>query len=357
MKSLSIQYVRYISKVRKYIVLACSIILTISYFGAHASTAAKAGEVPVTVDNFVRAATEIEFGKYLAISGGVNQFFHSREPTPIARQPTVRMNRDTLYSMAVIDVSKGATLTLPDTGKRYISAQIVNQDHDTNAVFVGGGTYSLDLATFGTPYVVAIVRTLVDASSADDLAVVTAIQDRIALKAESANPFVIANYDREDYKKIVELAKSLSSFIPDSGRTFGPKNKVDPVRHFLGTAYGWGGLPESAAFYISVVPNLPVGQYKLDVPAAVPVGAFWSVSLYNADGFFEQNSLGAYNINSVMGKRNPDGSMTVHLGGCDDGRVNCLPIMDGWNYTVRLYQPAPEILNGKWTFPAVAPVK
>jgi hypothetical protein len=30
--------------------------------------------------------------------------------------------------------------------------------------------------------------------------------------------------------------------------------------------------------------------------------------------------------------------------------------MDGWNYTVRLYQPRPEILDGTWTFPAVEPV-
>jgi hypothetical protein len=49
--------------------------------------------------------------------------------------------------------------------------------------------------------------------------------------------------------------------------------------------------------------------------------------------------------------------VTVHLGGCDDGRVNCLPIMDGWNYTVRLYRPQPEILDGSWAFPSVEPVQ
>ena len=81
------------------------------------------------------------------------------------------------------------------------------------------------------------------------------------------------------------------------------------------------------------------------------MGAFWSVSLYNAEGFFETNAIDGYVVNSIMGERNDDGSMTVHLGGCDDGRVNCLPIMEGWNYIVRLYQPGPEILDGSWTFP------
>ncbi|MCL5778346.1 DUF1214 domain-containing protein [Limibaculum sp. FT325] len=106
---------------------------------------------------------------------------------------------------------------------------------------------------------------------------------------------------------------------------------------------------------MNIDPGLPPEAYRIEVPADVPVGAFWSVSLYNADGFFEPNALGAYNINSVTGERNDDGSMTVHLGGCDDGRVNCLPIMDGWNYTVRLYQPGPEVLDGGWTFPAAEP--
>jgi hypothetical protein len=49
------------------------------------------------------------------------------------------------------------------------------------------------------------------------------------------------------------------------------------------------------------------------------------------------------------------GSMTVQIGGCDDGRANCLPIMGGWNYAVRIYQRGPEILCGSWTLPAVQP--
>ena len=46
---------------------------------------------------------------------------------------------------------------------------------------------------------------------------------------------------------------------------------------------------------------------------------------------------------------------TVHFGGCTDGRPNCLPILDGWNYTIRLYRPRPEVLEGSWTFPAIEP--
>lgn len=314
-------------------------------------------EIPVTVDNFVRAATDIEFGKYIAIMGGVNQLIHFREPTLIDEQPTIRMNRDVLYSSAVIDISEGATLTIPEMGERYVSAQIVNQDHYMNDVFQGGGSYTLDIDGFETPYVVVIIRTLVDASDPNDLAAVHALQDQMKLEAASSNPFIVPNYDDAGFEQVLAAAKELYRFAPDSADMFGPKEEVDPIRYFLGAAGGWGGLPETEAYYLNVDPGLPVGEYKIDVPADVPVNAYWSISLYNADGFFEENALGAYNVNSVSGEPNDDGSMTVHFGGCDEGRVNCLPIMDGWNYNVRFYRPGKEVLDGSWEFPAVEPIK
>ncbi len=314
-------------------------------------------EVKVTVDNFIRAATEIEMGKYLALSGGVNQMFHVREPTSIDQQPTNRMNRDTLYSMAVVDISEGATLTIPDTGDRYISAMIVNQDHYINEVIKSGGSYQLDMDTFDTPYVIVVMRTLVDASDPEDIEAVHALQDQITIEANSSKPFILPNYDEESFDATLKATLDLSQSIPDSFRTFGSKEEVDPVRHFLGTAFGWGGLPESEAFYLNVNPGLPIGEYKIEVPEDVPVEGFWSVSMYNAEGFYERNDRNAYNFNNLTGERNEDGSMTIHLGGCEDDRVNCLPITEGWNYAVRMYRPSQAILDGEWEFPAVEPMK
>jgi hypothetical protein len=67
-------------------------------------------------------------------------------------------------------------------------------------------------------------------------------------------------------------------------------------------------------------------------------------------GYFEPNDRGAYNLTAT---RDADGAATVHFGGCHDGRPNCLPVVDGWNYAVRLYRPRAEILDGTWTFPAI----
>ena len=78
--------------------------------------------------------------------------------------------------------------------------------------------------------------------------------------------------------------------------------------------------------------------------------------MYNKQGFFDPNDQDAYSVNSLTGTPNEDGSFTIHFGGAP-GSVNHLPITEGWNYTVRLYQPRKEILDGTWKFPEVKPME
>lgn len=63
----------------------------------------------------------------------------------------------------------------------------------------------------------------------------------------------------------------------------------------------------------------------------------------------------AYTINSITGKKGGDGAIAVQFGGCDGQIPDCLPIVAGWNYTVRLYRPRAEILSGRWKFPEPQP--
>lgn len=310
-------------------------------------------DVFVNVDNFARAESDRMLLGAAVEAGGVNTWGHRREPAALDAQLVIRMNRDTLYSMAVVDISEGATLTIPETGDRYVSVMAVNQDHYVNRVFHEPGEYALTVDEFDTPYLGLAVRLLVDPTDPADVAAVNALQDRFGVVAASARPYEAPTYDTASLdatrRPLLELARGVGGF----DRTFGPKDAVDPVRHLLGTAGGWGGLPEQEAFYLNVEPRLPVGEYSLTV-RDVPVDAFWSISLYNADGFFEQTEHGLNSVNSVIAERNDDDSVSVHFGGCSDDRPNCLALMEGWNYIVRLYRPRPEILDGSWTFPAVS---
>jgi hypothetical protein len=228
---------------------------------------------------------------------------------------------------------------------------VVNEDHYINAILHEPGEHELTQDQIGTRYALVAARTLVDPADPDDVAAVNALQDQFGLNAGSAQPFTPPAYNEASLtatrQALLELAKGLGGFA----HAFGRREAVDPVRHLIGTAAGWGGLPEQEAYYVNVNPGLPVGQYRLTVKD-VPVDGFWSISLYNADGYFEPNDRGANSINNITATRDDDGSITVNFGDRDDDRPNRLPIMDGWNYIVRLYQPRPEVLDGSWTFPS-----
>ena len=307
----------------------------------------------VNVDNFVRAETHRMMADLQRDAGGVNRFEHNRAPASVDKQTVIRMNRDTLYSFAVVDISAGATLTVPDAGERYLSVMVVNEDHYINRVLHGAGRHELTAEELGSPFVVIAVRTLVDPQDPDDLAAVAAIQDRLVLKAVSERTFVAPEYDADSLDRTRTALLGLAADMTSFEASFGRKEDVDPVHHLIATAAGWGGLPDREATYVGVSPGLPVGVYELTVGADVPVDGFWSISVYNREGFFEPNERGAYSVNSITAVHNDDGTVTVRFGGDGDPARNSLPVTDGWNYLVRLYRPRPEILSGAWTFPTI----
>jgi hypothetical protein len=317
------------------------------------------GSVPVTVDNFARAETDLYFGSGVKDAGGVGKMNHHREPIQIEKQPVIRTNRDTLYSSVVFDLDAGpATITLPDAGKRFRSMLVINEDHYVvGNVQYRAGNYTYDASRVGTRYVFIALRTLVDPNDPKDVAQVHALQDATKVSQKSAGKWEAPNWDQVSQKKIRDALLVLGSTIPDFKGAFGAKSQVDPIRHLIGSATAWGGNPDKDATYLNVTPSKNDGNtvYRLDVKD-VPVDGFWSISLYNAEGYFQKNDANAYSVNNITGKKNADGSMTVQFGGCDGKVPNCLPIMAGWNYTVRLYRPRAEILNGKWKFPEPKPV-
>lgn len=309
--------------------------------------------VLVNSDNFTRAETDRMFHDLQASSGGVNTLRHERVPADVTRQTVIRLNRDTLYSFAVVDVSAGATITIPEHGDRYLSVMVVDQDHFVNVILHDAGEHALAAETFPTRHVFVAVRILVDPNDPEDVAEVGALQDAIGLSAGSAIEFVAPDYDASSLDGTRNDLLSLAARLGAFDRTFGSRGDVDPVRHLIGTAAGWGGLPSTEATYIGVAPGLPVGSYELTV-RDVPVDGFWSISVYNAAGYFEPNDAGSHTVNNITGVRDADGAVTVRFGEHPAGAANVIPIVDGWNYLVRLYRPRAEVLDGSFEFPPIA---
>src|ERR1700733_4643787 len=173
--------------------------------GAEAQTAAPApavSTVPVTVDNFTRAESDLYFHSIGVKEGGFGKFFHNREPAPIDNQNVIRLNRDTLYSGAVFDLDAGpVTITLPDAGKRFMSLQVIDEDEYTHGVFYGAGSHTLTKQQIGTRYVAAAVRTLVDPVDPKDVEQVHALQDAIKVDQMATGKFEVPDWDKAGQKR------------------------------------------------------------------------------------------------------------------------------------------------------------
>ena len=153
------------------------------------------------------------------------------------------------------------------------------------------------------------------------------------MKASQKNmgSFEVTKWNKESLEEKRKELVEIASLLPNSRGMFGRKNELDPVRHLLGAAYGWGGLPEADASYDNGTPQENDGKtvHTLTVKD-VPVNGFWSVTVYNKEGYFDINDRGVYSLNSNTVKRSADGSVTIQFGSCK-GVDNCLEIVSGWN--------------------------
>jgi hypothetical protein len=238
-----------------------------------------------------------------------------------------------------------------------MSLQLISQDEYSPPAAYGAGKHTITKQLVGTRYVLVGVRTLVDPSDAGDVKKVHALQDAIMVDQPGGpGKFEVPKWDPVSQKKVRDALIVLGTTLTDTSHAFGTREQVDPIQRLISAATTWGGNPRKDAIYLNFTPPKNDGNtiYKLAVKD-VPVDGFWSISLYNAEGYYQKNPYDAYSLNNITSKKKGDGSVDIQFGGCDGKLPNCLPIMSGWSYTVRLYRPRAEILNGEWKFPEPQP--
>jgi hypothetical protein len=305
--------------------------------------------VKVNALNFARAESDVYFARMVQQAGGLSKFHHVRVPTPLDKQDVIRMQRDTLYSSAIFDLDAGpVTITLPDAGRRFLSALIVNEDHYATAVHYAPGDIKLTRENTGTRYAAALIRTFMDPNQPDDVAKANALQDAITIQQAASGKFEIPEWDKATHEKTRDLLLQLNALGGTLGNRFGRKDEVDTISWLLGTAAGWGGNPPSAAIYLPGYPanNDGTTAYTLTL-REVPVDGFWSITVYDEKGFMFDEACA---VNNVTAKHEPDGSVIVRFGG-DPKAANFLATKPGWNYVLRLYRPHKKILDGTWKTP------
>jgi hypothetical protein len=203
---------------------------------------AQGSAVAVSADNFNRAETDMYFASDIKQAGGIGKFHHHREVMPIDNQTVIRTNRDTLYSTGVFDLDASpVTITLPDPGKRFMSMLVIDQDQYAPETVYAPGTFTCTKDKVGTRYMMLGIRTFIDPSDPKDVEKAHTLQDAIKVDQKNAGTFEAPDWDKESQKKVRDALIVLAGTLPDTKGMFGPRNQVDPVRHLIGSATGWGG--------------------------------------------------------------------------------------------------------------------
>lgn len=302
----------------------------------------------VDVENFKRAESDLYIKKYFDIIGTTNTIFHYRNFD--IDNSVIRMNLDTLYSIIILDLKNGLiTVTIPDIKDRYMSMLVLDQDHYEVFFTNKGGEFTFNENEYTTSYLVCIFRIFVN----NDIETVNNIQDGIIVDSKKqSDKLNIPTYNMKSYNNVKRIIKELFETTPkiSANNMFGKQGEVNELKHLLGTYLGWGGLKEQYAYYESkfVEKNDGIVNYQINV-SNVPVNAFWSIIVYDINGFI-MNNFESKSLNNITAIPNKDNSYTINFTN-DTTKINFINILDGWNYTVRMYEPQESILNGSWKFP------
>lgn len=318
---------------------------SVALVGLMASAAiANAEPLKVDLDNYAFVETHRQMAITQDNAGGVNTFQHKRAVPPVDDQPVIRMNRDTLYSMAIVDASKGATVTLPETDGRYISLMYLDENHRVYDMEYAPGAHGLPAYS---DHMYALVRIGVKTGDAEDLAEIHRLQDEIKLSVVGDTTFEPVEYDEASYLETHHgvLDSFASSGLLDTEKMFGTADYVDHDRYIMGTAIGWGGATWKDNIYQFSTNFEGDACQSTTFDNPENTGGFWSITVYNKDGFMFDDKV---NVNSEVAVANDDGTYTVRFG-CEGG-VNNIPVKNDtgvWNAAMRHYTPSQAVIDGK----------
>jgi hypothetical protein len=305
--------------------------------------------VPVTKENYVIAESDWYFmGVQKKV--GVNVWIHD-DPVSKDSQQVIRSNRDVVYSIAIVDVSEGATFTVPKSNDFQI-IQIIDEVHLFHQVVSNGESLTVKESDVEGEYVYLLARTRDNGDFEDT----KARQKALKFEAKASRPYTSKGFDekevitfREDLVSQINSGEILLEGYKAFGKTL---DDVDPEDYLYGAAYGWGGLPMTTAQYVPLQisseecqswilpkPDLDWGNY-----------GFMSATFYGSDGWIHEDD---FYISHLDMKDNGD-SFTFTTN-CEKHAGNAT-VAKGGNFVVRMYLPA-DPLKVKETATEMAGIK
>ena len=299
---------------------------------------ASAQAAEVTAHNYVQAETDWNFAGQQK-QAAINTWTHNERVTE-ENQTIIRSNADVTYSLALVDVSKGATFSIPKRKNGALQLiHFMDENHLTHGVIYAGESITItpkDLTS--GEYVYILARTQIS----DDLEETKRAQHSMVIKANAARPYVSKGYKAKDVKamrqNLIGEVYSGKVFI-DAGKAAGATlMDVDYQDYYYAAAVGWGLLPAAHAQYTASVNGQGVSDKCQTMTFPKPNldfenGGFYSLTTYNAKSWIEGDN---FYIGHERMKDNGDGTVSIDFN-CNT--PHSVTVGKNWNGSFRLYMP------------------
>lgn len=316
--------------------------------------------VTVTDDNFATAMTDMAMEK--EVEQGANlDWHHHRKTMALDEQPAPLMNRDTVYSFAVLDGRGDLAITLPENDGRYMSLHVMNHDHVTYDVFYGPGRYELP-ASGTTDYFYANARMQINDKNPEDVAAVNALQDQLTieyLNGYQPEPFQVTNWDMTSFEQVHQkyVAEAQAQGVQGTMGTVDAPVSLDAKNR--GVAIATGLLPDKDAVYLTEQHRGEMGKtYKATyaVPEqADPELGFYSVTIYGDDQYLKTDEGSTISNKELL--LNDDGKSfdiyyvpEAEFGQGGHANELIIPTATFWT-AFRVYMPGESVIDGSYKTP------
>jgi len=299
----------------------------------------------ITSDNYTHAETAKNYRNWM-VKGANEGVSHLRIKAPRGEKaPTVQMNHDCLYSIAITKVVDGQiSFEIPEDVLVYTSVQVIDQYGHGQHYIVTKGKHTVDFdISDGTTHAFLIWRSGLEKG----MEVAKANQNKLTTWGLVSGDFKVPNYDFDAVDaKTAELRSEVTgkAFY----YTFPRNEKAVTDRHQwnLECALGWGGAPP-----VANVSNLYTNSKMFDGKKSYsttfmnPESVYFSsITVYDAERYlFEDEDI--ERINSNTWEVNSDNTVTISFNCGDDAKNNIDTKGQDYTFTVRYYGVTEQVIR------------
>jgi len=318
----------------------------------------------------------------------LNVWVLGQEPVLVkaGEDKVVRMNNDTFYKMAFVDLTEGAVVlgSSAPSQDRFSSFQLMD-DRNANyqnviepagqyTLYYGEAPDEIEGEAIAVPSALSVVIVRVEVKNkndATDVAAAEAVFNGITIAGNQPASFpqldLLSGFSEvvadEATRRMDEAFANTPFRLTVVGPGEEPGTDVPYLNHAAGTKGGWGGPGTAHSSYETLffaadgkALDGSDGDYAVTTEPP-PVDAFWSLTVYDTErgGFLHPNKDDRYHINNTTAVANEDGTVTFKFSqSCADADINCLEVPAGeFDIVARYYLPQAPIRSGEWELPGI----